>query len=199
MTPAPPDLAALLGSRICHDLISPLGAIGNGVELLAMGGTGTGPELTLISDSVDNATARIRLFRIAFGAAAWDAAVAGSELRTLMADLSRAGRVTVDWRVAGDPSRPRAKLACLLIMCLDASMPRGGTITVDTTPRGWRAEARAEGLRPDPALWALLADPSAVAELTAADIQFPLAAAQAAQMGVTLRSELSDTLLRISF
>lgn len=37
-----PDLTALLGSRICHDLISPLGAIGNGVELLSMAGTAGG-------------------------------------------------------------------------------------------------------------------------------------------------------------
>ena len=39
------DIAALLGSRICHDLISPLGAISNGVELLEMSGAQMGPEL----------------------------------------------------------------------------------------------------------------------------------------------------------
>ncbi|HMS96693.1 MAG TPA: histidine phosphotransferase, partial [Tabrizicola sp.] len=61
-----PDLAALIASRICHDLISPLGAIGNGVELLAM--ERAGPELDLLSESVAHANARIRLFRISFGA-----------------------------------------------------------------------------------------------------------------------------------
>jgi len=59
----------LIGSRICHDLISPLGAIGNGVELLTMSGTSTAPEISLIAESVENANARIRFFRIAFGAA----------------------------------------------------------------------------------------------------------------------------------
>ncbi len=58
-TPQSPDLAALIGSRICHDLISPIGAIGNGLELLSMAGAG-GPEVALISDSVSNANARIR-------------------------------------------------------------------------------------------------------------------------------------------
>ena len=55
-----PDLAALIGSRICHDLISPIGAIGNGVELMMMDGTAKTPELALIAESVANANARIR-------------------------------------------------------------------------------------------------------------------------------------------
>ena len=44
---AKPDIAALLGSRICHDLISPIGAISNGVELLMLDGVAKGPEMTL--------------------------------------------------------------------------------------------------------------------------------------------------------
>jgi len=62
------DLAALIGSRICHDLISPIGAINNGLELLGMSGQTGGAELDLISQSVENASARIRFFRIAYGA-----------------------------------------------------------------------------------------------------------------------------------
>ena len=61
--------ATLIGSRICHDLISPIGAINNGIELIEMGSTASTPEMTLISESVVNASARIRYFRIAFGAA----------------------------------------------------------------------------------------------------------------------------------
>ena len=67
-----PDLAALIGSRICHDLISPIGAIGNGVELMMMDGTAKTPELALIAESVANANARIRYFRVAFGSAGAD-------------------------------------------------------------------------------------------------------------------------------
>ena len=63
------NIAALIRSRICHDLISPIGAIGNGVELLTMSASAGGsPELDLIADSVHNANARIRFFRIAYGA-----------------------------------------------------------------------------------------------------------------------------------
>ena len=60
-----PDLAALVGSRICHDLISPIGAIGNGLELFLMDTAG-GPELALITESISHAKARIRFFRVAY-------------------------------------------------------------------------------------------------------------------------------------
>ena len=56
-------LAALLGSRICHDLISPLGAIGNGIELLELSGIDS-PEVALIREAVADANRRIKLFRI---------------------------------------------------------------------------------------------------------------------------------------
>ena len=81
--PECPDLAALIGSRICHDLISPIGAIGNGLELLSMSGAG-GPEVALISDSVANANARIRFFRIAFGHASPEQGTSRSEILSIL-------------------------------------------------------------------------------------------------------------------
>lgn len=57
------NLAALIGSRICHDLISPIGAINNGLELLGMSGNRMeGPEIDLIGQSVQNASARASAF-----------------------------------------------------------------------------------------------------------------------------------------
>ena len=81
-----PDLAALIGSRICHDLISPIGAIGNGVELLMMDGAAQTPELALIAESVANANARIRFFRLAFGANAAHQKIARSEILSILAE-----------------------------------------------------------------------------------------------------------------
>jgi histidine phosphotransferase ChpT len=74
------DLAALVGARICHDLISPIGAIGNGMELLALSGVPPSPELELIEDSLRNAMARVQFFRIAFGAAEAGQVVSRSEI-----------------------------------------------------------------------------------------------------------------------
>ena len=92
-----PDLAALIASRICHDLISPIGAIGNGVELLAMEPGAVRPEMALISESVANANARIRFFRISFGAASGDQRIARSEVMSVLTDLTRGGRVSYAW------------------------------------------------------------------------------------------------------
>ena len=80
------DLSSLVGSRICHDLISPIGAIGNGVELLQMAPRDSAAELDLITDSVDNAAARIRFFRVAFGAAG-DQMMGRAEVISILSDL----------------------------------------------------------------------------------------------------------------
>ena len=56
-----PDITGLVGARICHDLISPIGAIGNGIELLGLTGVAPGPEMQLISDSAAGAQARVRV------------------------------------------------------------------------------------------------------------------------------------------
>ena len=86
------DINALLGSRICHDLISPLGAISNGVELLTMSGSASAPEIALIAESVENANARIRLYRIAFGIASENQGVGSSEVRNILVGRLRASR-----------------------------------------------------------------------------------------------------------
>lgn len=54
------DLTSLVGTRICHDLVNPLGAISNGVELMTLSGVQRSPELDLIEESIQSASARIR-------------------------------------------------------------------------------------------------------------------------------------------
>ena len=74
-------IAGLVGSRICHDLVSPVGAISNGLELIALAGQPGPEEMALISQSCSSATARINLFRMAFGAASADQQIGGAEAR----------------------------------------------------------------------------------------------------------------------
>lgn len=106
-----PDLAALIGSRICHDLISPIGAIGNGVELLMMDGAAQTPELALIAESVASADARIRFFRVAYGAASGNQRIARGEVAGIIADMTRGGRLQVEWISSMELSRREVKLA----------------------------------------------------------------------------------------
>ncbi|QYZ68345.1 histidine phosphotransferase family protein [Neotabrizicola shimadae] len=193
-----PDLAALLGSRICHDLISPIGAIGNGVELLSLQGS-DGPEVALISESVAHASARIRFFRLAYGASSGDQRVPRGEVTAILADLGRRGRLAVDWTSATDLARRDVKLILLLIQCLETVLPAGGRITVAQDGAKWRIEAAGPRLKIDPALWAVLVDPAAGPEVGASEVQFLLAAEELRRMQRRLTTDLGPAQVRLSF
>lgn len=168
------ELNALIGSRICHDLISPLGAIGNGVELLAMTGVEQTPEITLISQSVENANARIRYFRIAFGAAS-DAMIGNAELRCILDDLFKSSnRIKVDWRVPVDVPRAEAKLVFLIILCLESALAWGGKVLVTRTDDRWNLIGSSERVKIDEPLWEVVANPKNDVKIAASDVQFAL-------------------------
>jgi len=178
-----PDFAALIGSRICHDLISPLGAIGNGVELLQMSAAGATPETELISQSVTNATARIRFFRLAFGSTAGGGLVPPGEVRAILADMTRGGRLGIDWQIDGDLPRQRVKLAFLALQCLETALPWGGAVTVRSSGDGWHARARGARLQLDQTLWANLGKGGPDAGIGPAQVQFALLPVEARQQG----------------
>lgn len=186
------DLSALLGSRICHDLISPLGAIGNGIELLSMSGLPASPELELITQSVENANARIRYFRIAFGAAQVGQTIGSAEVLSVLDDVSRGGRVRYDWKPKGDLPRTLVKLSFLMMQCLESSMPRGGRIMVTQKGSEWTLRADADRFNIDPGLWSLVVSPEALAEVTPSDVHFPLVLPAAQTADRTLVTEIGD-------
>lgn len=194
-----PDLTALIGSRICHDLISPLGAIGNGVELLMMSPGQAGPELTLIAESVTNANARIRFFRIAFGAAALGQSVAQNEVRAILDDMTRGGRLKVDWAMPGNVTRQDVKLVFLLIQCLEVALPYGGKVRIAPLPdaSGWTVEAEAPRMKVDPALWSRLTRQDAGVDLDPAQVQFALAAAELRQRCLSVSPSVAETRLTL--
>ncbi|MDE3028470.1 MAG: histidine phosphotransferase [Paracoccaceae bacterium] len=197
--PEKQDISALLGSRICHDLISPLGAISNGIELLTMSGASVGPEIALISESVANANARVRFFRVAFGAASAEQRIGKPEILSILADVLRGGRLAVDWQVAGDPSRREVKLAFLRIQCLETAMAYGGTITVGRQEDTWLMTANAARLKIDPALWEVLSNPAAEVEVTAAQVHFLLAPKELRQLGRHLTVNIRETDIALSW
>jgi len=200
MTESPaPDLVALVGSRIAHDLISPLGAIGNGLELLGLTGLDTSPEFALIRESLDNANARIRAFRIAFGAARPGQNVAESEIRALLEAGGDGRKLEIDWQVAGDPPRDAVKLAFLLLMCFENAMPWGGRITVRAEDGEWHLTGVAERLRIEPALWHRLTDPAPLIDIVPARVHFALAGREAAAQGRPLAVTIDETSIAIRY
>jgi histidine phosphotransferase ChpT len=126
------DLAALLCSRVCHDVISPVGAINNGLELLDEGGTDA-DALDLIRTSALNASVRLKLARLAFGASgSVGASIDTGEAEKAARDFAAAEKKTeVLW------SGPRAiipknrvKLLLNLFLVAYGAIPRGGSVEV---------------------------------------------------------------------
>lgn len=167
------DLAALISSRICHDLVSPLGAIANGVELLLLSGAPRTPELDLIAESAESANARMRFFRLAFGAASRQA-IGRSEITATLRGLERGSRLSFDWQPAGDHPREEIKAVFLLIQCLDAALPLGGQIQVARDGETWEVTAKGPRLRVDATAWAALGTNPTAPPPTAALVQFAL-------------------------
>lgn len=170
-------LAAMISSRICHDLISPIGAISNGLELVAMSEpASSGPEMELIQQSCDNATARIRFFRIAFGSASSVHTVSANDARLILEQNYLRTRIGVTWDVMVDLPRNVVQLAYLAVLCLEKALPQGGDITV--THNDGRVTVRAVGdvSRRDNHPWALLTSNAGFerTSLEPANVQFGL-------------------------
>jgi histidine phosphotransferase ChpT len=139
------DLAALLCSRVCHDLISPVGAIVNGLEVMDEDKdeeTRTFA-LDLIKKSARQASAKLQFCRLAFGAAG----SAGAQIE--LGDAEKAargliedGKTTIVWNLPRElVAKNRAKLLLNMLMVAVGTIPRGGTLTVDPAGMGFRVTA----------------------------------------------------------
>jgi histidine phosphotransferase ChpT len=123
----------LLCSRLCHDLVSPVGAINNGVELIEEGGSGDslGEALDLVAGSAQTAARRLALFRLALGSGAGGGVVPISAARDALDGWFAGGRVQLSWRpVLVTPPPGLLKLAMLAALVGEEAMPRGGSLTI---------------------------------------------------------------------
>ena len=128
------ELLQLLVSHICHELVSAVGAIGNGVELLEEMGTLDRDAFDLIGQSSRTAAAKLRLLRVVYGTAGLSADFRLPEAQKALADLFAIdGKLTLDWRhAAGLPElAPGAvQLVAGLALLAATCLPRGGQLAV---------------------------------------------------------------------
>lgn len=150
MTTQGVEFASLLCSRLCHDLLSPVGALNNGIELLA---DETDPEmrarcLELMAESARATANKLKFFRLAFGAAGGFADnVDTREARGALEGLfGPDGRIRLGWMVA-EPALPKGAIKVLLNLALIAgdALVRGGRL--DVGAEGREIVVRAEGPR----------------------------------------------------
>ncbi len=193
------DIAALIGSRICHDLISPIGAIGNGVELLAMSGAAGGAEMDLITESVQNANARIRFFRIAYGAAMADQHVGRKEILSVLTATAQGGRFTYFWQLDNDQQRDLVRIAFLVLQCFETAMPLGGEIHISHENDAWIITGTGSRIVVDPELWDVIGDATKTHSYKAAQVQFALLPIAIAEAGRTLEVSHSDAEISVRF
>lgn len=168
------SIASLVGSRICHDLISPVGAINNGLELLSMGGPLDSPEMSLISDSVTNASARIKFFRVAFGVASPEQVLGTPEVKAVAEGHYAEGRLSAEWQATGDVARADVQAAFLSMLCIESALPLGGVMTVANDGDRWTISGTGKRVTCEPELWDALAEGRAPATLAPAQVQFGL-------------------------
>jgi histidine phosphotransferase ChpT len=154
MTDSSVDLAALLCSRLCHDLLSPVGAMTNGLELLA---EEKDPEMRkrcmeLLEQSARTSADKLKFFRLAFGAAGGFGSNVAIEEPKALIDALVAGneRITIQWALGVD-ALPKAAVKVLLNLAhigIDALI-RGGTLDIGVESRSGASEivVRAAGPR----------------------------------------------------
>ncbi|MES2291232.1 MAG: histidine phosphotransferase family protein [Pseudomonadota bacterium] len=175
MTIAPVDFASLLCSRLCHDLLSPVGALNNGLELLA---DETDPDMRqrcidLLGESARASANKLKFFRLAFGAAGgFGDAVDTREAKAAIEGLyGHDGRIEIGWMVEESTmSKTAIKVLLNMVLIAGDALVRGGRLDIGAELEGYKTEiaVRAEGPRIvlDPELRKALTGGVTAAELT---------------------------------
>ena len=149
------EFSALMVSRVCHDLVGPLGAVVNGLEVLEdeHDATMRDDAIKLVTSSANQALARIQFMRIAFGAAGSAGAQLDlGEIGRLIAGLLEGGKVKLEWKVPHAYwGKDWAKLLMNATLLGADSLPRGGLVTVvageDANTPNFRIVASGQGAR----------------------------------------------------
>jgi histidine phosphotransferase ChpT len=198
------ELAALISSKICHDVIGPVGAISNGLEILDEDDDADAKSyaLEVIRNVTEQASARLQFARFAFGAAG----SAGALIDLRMAEEISRGFVgkskhRLSWRgQSGQMAKEKVKLLLNLVASAISALPRGGNVDVmisGTLERpSFSLRCRGTGVRP-PQYLADFLEGAQLRELDAMSIQayYTWRLAQAARMRLVLQKDGSDILL----
>ena len=198
------ELASLLASRLCHDLLSPVGAMSNGLELLA---EERDPEMRkrcmeLLEQSAKTSADKLKFFRLAFGAAGgFGETVAVEEPRALIEALvGNNGRIELNWTlVAAALPKPAVKVLLNLALIAIEALVRGGTLDIGAEVKGDTSEIVVRAAGPkiafDPVIGRALDGALAAGELSSRTAPAAMIHALAAAQGGGLQFALTDEAL----
>jgi histidine phosphotransferase ChpT len=168
----------LLASKLCHDLVSPVSAINNGVELIEdIGGSVVAEAMKLIGDSGATASRRLRLYRLAYGRAGSESALGVKDVRQVAEQYLSVGKITLAWP-EGVPTAHLAdqrgflKVVLNLMVLAEECLAYGGAITLrDIEGSGCRFEVVGRNAGLSPQLQEALQGSVPVEQLTPRSIQ----------------------------
>lgn len=129
------ELATYIAAKLCHDFISPSGAIVSGLDLLddPSAQDMRDDALSLIAQSARKMVALVHFARVAFGAATTSERFTARELQGLTAGVTDGGRATLDWRVTdGEFTKPQARALINLAYLTVSALPMGGAAIIET-------------------------------------------------------------------
>jgi histidine phosphotransferase ChpT len=146
------ELAAYVAAKLCHDFVSPAGAVMSGLDLLSDPSAADMRDdaIALITDSAAKLLALIHYCRVAFGAATTSERFNASDLKGLVEGVSKGGRAALDWRIEEtDLAKPASRALVNLAYLTLGALPTGGTATLTSRRDGDRLilTGSAEGAR----------------------------------------------------
>jgi len=146
------ELATYIAAKLCHDFISPSGAIVSGLDLMQdpTAQDMRDDALALIEQSARKMVALVHFARVAFGAATTSERFTAREIEGLVSNMVQGGRASLDWRIAdGEFSKPQARALTNLAYLTVGALPMGGVAVIQSRTEDGRLylEGFAEGAR----------------------------------------------------
>ena len=137
------DLSALLSSRVCHDLINPVGAISSGLEMIDDETSDAAMREmadALVRDGTKKALALLSFARLAYGVAGgYGAEIKLEDAQAVIEAVFDTTKAELDWRVANAmAAKNRVKILLILANAAQESIPRGGNVTITDIDDGYR-------------------------------------------------------------
>lgn len=190
-------VAELLASRLCHDLVGPIGAVNNGIELMQDESFGMADDaLSLAAKSADQASNLLQFFRLAYGLAGHRQGSDFGPIRELVTGFLSHSKAELDWSAAPVPEGVpdgTAKLLLNLVALAAEALPRGGTVGVTMARGGAGFELEVKAVGADAGLRqeaeAALGDGIAIEDLTPRNVHGYFTKLMAKRLGGTMRVE----------
>lgn len=200
----PTRASEILISKICHDLVSPVGAVNNGIEFLSdMGADGLQDGLSLIEHSAKQASVRLQLFRMCYGAGGSDAKTTGKMIYETFQNYVADTKCTMVWDLMNDipdDDLPAGYMKTLLNMMVfvQECLPKGGTVTITMADGQMHVTGKGDLIKPKDGAVEAVNGSVPVDDLSPKSVHGYITRAYAELFGLDLKLKESDKSISLS-